>query len=209
MLNELSKLVAYHFSGALGTITQARKQVMMKKVYLVGFRGTGFADKRFRDEPALIRAGHVGFYFEDDRDLIFGFHPTEEAVRSVGDDEAVIEWLKAKQVLDGSLQDDYAIFARADELAQGEHGARTMVWEFAVELSDEAFERIRQQVKLWYDEQKVFTYAFPSEPIKANQDNCATFPRRLGLPVLDSIGQIKDYVRVLQRIGQVWKPKGA
>jgi len=178
----------------------------MKNVYLIGFRGTGFRDKKYAQEPALIRAGHVGLVFEGSEALVIGFHPTEEAVNAVGGEDAAIEWLKAKQTLDGTLQEDTGIFLRAVELAQLD--ARTAVWQLAIEVPDEDFERIRQQTIEWYTAKKVFAYAFPPDEPMPDRDNCATFPRRLGLPQLDPIGQIKDYVRILEEEGELWKPKG-
>ena len=97
----------------------------MKKIYLIGFRGTGFRDAKFSREPALIRAGHVAIAFEGDENRILGFHPTWEAIEAVGGEEAAIAWLKAKKTLEGTLQEDYSIFARALELA--EQDARTTV----------------------------------------------------------------------------------
>lgn len=179
----------------------------MKKIYLIAFRGTGFRDARFRGEPVLIRAGHVGIAFEGAEDEILGFHPTAEALEAVGGEDAAILWLKEKKTLEGALQEDYAIFARAAELAQQD--ARTAVWQMTVEVSDEDFERIRRQTITWYTEKRVFTYAFPSDEPMPERDNCATFPRRLGLPVSDPVGQIKDYVRALEMQGEPWKPKGA
>jgi hypothetical protein len=179
----------------------------MKKIYLIGFRGTGFRDTKFRGEPALIRAGHVAIAFEGAEEQILGFHPTSEAVEAVGGEDAAIAWLKAKKTLEGTLQEDYSIFVRAVELAQQD--ARTAVWQFAVEVSDEDFERIRQQAITWYTEKQVFAYAFPPDEPMPDRDNCATFPRKLGLPLLDPVGQIKDYVRALETQGEPWKPKGA
>jgi len=178
----------------------------MKTVYLIGFRGTGFRDSRYRVEPALIWAGHVAMAFEGAEDSIFGFHPTPEAVAAAGGDEAVITLLKAGQTLDGALQADLAIFVRAAELAEQE--GRTTVWQAAIHLPDEEFERIRQQALWWYNEQTIFAYAFPLNELMPDRDNCATFPRRLGLPLLDPIGQIKDYVRVLEEQGEPWKRRG-
>lgn len=178
----------------------------MKKVYLIGFRGTGFRDARYRAEPALIRAGHVGIAFEEDEDRIIGFHPTPEAVERVGGNDSAIEHLKAGHTLEGMLQEDQGIFVRAAELAQQD--ARTAVWRLAVEVSDEDFERIRQQAITWYTEKQVFAYAFPPDELMPDRDNCATFPRRLGLPLLDPVGQIKEYVRALETHGEPWKPKG-
>ncbi|CAG0990995.1 hypothetical protein ANRL2_03187 [Anaerolineae bacterium] len=178
----------------------------MKRIYLIGFRGTGFRETKFSREPALIRAGHVAFAFEGAEDHILGFHPTTAAVEAVGGAEAAIAWLKAKQTLDGTLHEDYNIFVRAVELAQ--QGARTAVWQLAVEVSDEDFERIRQQAITWYTAKQVFVYTFPPDEPMPDRDNCATFPRRLGLPLLDPVGQIKDYVQALETQGEPWKPKG-
>lgn len=178
----------------------------MKKIYLIGFRGTGFRETKFSNEPALIRAGHVAIAFEGFEDQILGFHPTPEAVTAVGGEAAAIEWLKAKKTLNGTLQADYSVFVRAVELAQ--QGARTAVWQFIVDVSDEDFERIREQALTWYTEKQVFAYAFPPDEPLPDRDNCATFPRRLGLPLSDRVGQIKDYVRALEAQGEPWKPKG-
>ena len=179
----------------------------MKKIYLIGFRGTGFRDMKFSREPALIRAGHVAIVFEGFEENILGFHPTPEAIDAVGGEDAAIDGLKAKKTLEGRLQEDYDIFVRAVELA--EQDARTTVWQLAVEVSDEAFERIRQQAITWYTEKQVFAYAFPPDEPMSDRDNCATFPRRLGLPLLDRVGQIKDFVRVLESQGERWKLKGS
>ncbi len=137
---------------------------------------------------------------------ILGFHPTPEAIVDVGGDEAAIAWLKARNTLDGTLQVDTSVFVRAAELALA--GARTSVYQLVVQVSDKEFERIHRQAIQWYNEKRVFAYAFPPDEPMPDRDNCATFPRRLGLPVLDPVGQIKDYVRELQSQGEPWKPGG-
>ncbi|MDX1993676.1 MAG: hypothetical protein SF029_14910 [bacterium] len=179
----------------------------MKKVYLIGFRGIGFRDAQFSQEDALIRAGHVGIAFEDAPKHIFGFHPTEAASRAVGDDTAVIEWLKEHHTLAGALQDDSAIFRRADTLAQ--QGARTTVWQIVIPVEDEDYTRIRQQVLQWYNDGTTFTYAFPrqGEDPPADRDNCATFPRRLGLPLPEPSGQLVKYMAALESAGERWIPE--
>lgn len=178
----------------------------MRAIFLIGFRGTGFRDHKFANEPALIRAGHVGFFFEDDKGTIYGFHPTEEAVERVGGETEAIEWLKAKNILDGALQQDQEIFARAAVLAS--QGARTSVWQLPINVSDEEFDRIKAQTIAWYNAHQLFNYAFPPDEPLPDRDNCATFPRRLGLPLLDEVGQIKDYVRVLESNGTTWTDEG-
>jgi len=180
----------------------------MKRITLIGFRGTSFQIPEYQNEPALIRAGHVGFAFEDEPDLILGFHPTPEAIEAIGGEEAAIEWLKENEPLDGALQDDFSIFVRAYELHQ--QGARTEVWQISIELPDAEYKRIRLQALQWYTEKTVFTYAFPQRgyPPLPDQDNCATFPRRLALPLPEQTGQLVRYVAVLESEGTRWKPEG-
>jgi hypothetical protein len=179
----------------------------MKQIFLIGFRGTGFRAEPYKHESLLIRAGHVGFYFEGEEDVIFGFHPTEEACRAVGDDDAVIAWLKAHRTLDGALFNNTAIFERAAVLVQ--EATPTEVWEMSVAVSDEMFEHVRTQTIAWYNERRIFTYAFPSEDDVENRDNCATFPRRLDIPLPEPTGNLRDYMPALQAQGKRWREKGA
>lgn len=179
----------------------------MSSIYIVGFRGTGFRDAQFNQEHALIRAGHVGIAFEDEPKRIFGFHPTEEASRAVGDDQAVIEWLKEHNTLPGALQDDTAVFRRADTLAH--QGARTTVWQMTLTVDEDDYARIRQQALQWYNDGTTFTYAFPTqgEDTPIDRDNCATFPRRLGLPLPEPSGQLVRYMAALESSGERWIPE--
>lgn len=174
------------------------------KVYLLGFRGLGFSAK---DESALIRAGHVGWQLEGD-ERIFGFHPTDAAIAAVGGEGAALRILKDEHdTLEGTVQIDTAIFERAVELS--EIGERTIVRRYLVELSEGEFERVKLQTETWYTEQKIFAYSFPPEELMPDRDNCATFPRRLGLPLLDPVGQMRNYVVVLEEKGEIWTPKGS
>jgi hypothetical protein len=180
----------------------------MKQIFLNGFRGTSFQVKEFAQEHGLIRAGHVGFAFEDNPEFVFGFHPTAEAIEAVGGEVAAIEWLKENQPLQGILQADYAVFERAFDLH--EQGARTEVWFITIEVPDAEYERIRAQAIQWYTEKTIFTYAFPErgQAPKPYWDNCATFPRRLTLPLPEPTGQLSRYIQALETQGRKWKPKG-
>lgn len=177
----------------------------MKTIYLVGFRGVGYRMEAFKDESLLIKVGHVGFAFEGEEGRVFGFHPTTDAARAIGEDAAIIAHLKRLQSLPGTVHDDTAIFRRAHALAVA--GVRTQVWQFGIPVSDDEFDRIRALVWLWYTEQKTFPYAFPSEELTPDSDNCATFPRRLGLPLPEPTGQLVAYVPRLAASGQRWQPK--
>jgi hypothetical protein len=119
----------------------------------------------------------------------------------------LIERLKEGEVCDGTLQEDSAIFLRAVELS--EHGARTEVWQVAVELDDDAWEEARQRALQWYTDGTTFSYAFPArgQPSPVDGDNCATFPRRFGIHLPEPTGQLARYIPILQSIGERWKPK--
>jgi hypothetical protein len=84
---------------------------------------------------------------------------------------------------------------------------RTQVWQLAITASDEEFQRILALTLLWYTEQRLFPYAFPSEPRSPDRDNCATFPRRLGLTPPELTGQLVNDVPLLAEGGQRWQPQ--
>lgn len=181
----------------------------MKTIYLIGFIGVGIRNKQYQSEPGLIKVGHVGINFENDN-RILGFHPTPEAINAIGGAREAMNWLRNRKDgnrLDGALQDDTAIFERAYELSL--RGARCTVWQQAIEFDSDTFERIREQAYNWYEEQKLFPYAFPLSIEDIEWDNCATFPRRLGLTLPEASGQLQRYIPHLQAHGQAWKPKGA
>jgi hypothetical protein len=178
----------------------------MKKIFLIGFRGTGFIDPQYLNEPALIRAGHVGIAFEGEIDFILGFHPTSEAIVAIGGEDIAIEHLRENEPLEGTLQADYEIFQRAHTLS--ESGSRTQVWQMVIEVTDENFAAIRSQATEWYTDKKLFIYAFPprNQPPLEDRDNCATFPRRLGIEIPENTGQLARYIPALQAVGELWKP---
>ena len=41
----------------------------MKQITIIAFRGTSFRDPKYKTENTLIRAGHVGWIFEDEPDV--------------------------------------------------------------------------------------------------------------------------------------------
>ena len=69
----------------------------MKQITIIAFRGTSFRDPKYKIENTLIRAGHVGWIFEDEPDVIYGFHPTNKAVEEAGGITQLILLLKARK----------------------------------------------------------------------------------------------------------------
>lgn len=138
--------------------------------------------------------------------MILGFRPTQEASAAIGNSEEIIEWLKDKKPIAGTLHNDTFAFLRAYNLSR--EGLRTHVWQIEVSVSEDDFARIHQQALGWYENGTEFQYAFPAEELPPDRDNCATFPRRLGLPLYNDIGLIKEYIRILEQQGERWQPQG-
>ena len=182
---------------------------IVKSIDLIGFIGVGIRDKQYQAEPGLIKVGHVGICFENE-DRILGFHPTPEAIDAIGGAREAMNWLRNRKDgnrLDGSLQDDTAIFERAYQLSL--QGARCTVWQQTISVDEDTFKSIRTQANQWYEEQTLFPYAFPLSIDDIEWDNCATFPRRLGLTLPETTGQLQRYIPQLQANGKAWRPKGA
>lgn len=182
----------------------------MKRVYFIGFLGTGIRDVRYQKEHGLIQLGHVGLAFEGEPALMLGFHPTPEAIEAIGGQEAALKWLRNRKDgnrLDGCLHNDVAIFACAYEISQS--NPRISVWELAQEVDEEAFEKLRKQAFEWYNKKRIFPYALPLPSREIEWDNCATFPRRLGLDLPETSGQLLRYIPILQAGGRLWKPRGS
>lgn len=176
----------------------------MKRVFLIGFQGAGIRP-RYQQEHGLILLGHVGLAFEGTPHQILGFHPTAEALKQFPTPQDTLRWLRDRHILDGSLQDDIAIFQRAFDLSQLE--PRLTVWQLPIELEDTNFEVVRQQALAWYNQKTVFLYGLPIETRPQTWDNCATFPRHLGLPLPETTGHLYLYIAALKAQGQHWIPK--
>jgi hypothetical protein len=169
----------------------------MSIIQVLIFRGTGGVfkpDNPFYEEPALVRAGHVGVKGAIE-DKIIGFHPTPEAAEKIGGEKALLEALGDKQPQPGCLQDDNAYFERAAELMDTTNG-RTTVYMYEVEITDETLEAIRS----WYDEGKETLYSFPNDDgqFDSNQSNCAIFWQRFGIPLPVRTGLIRDITERMQ-----------
>lgn len=171
----------------------------MPTIQLVAFRGVGGVfndDHPLHSESALIRAGHVALG-NIIGDKLIGFSPTEQALQNAGSENALLEQLKHYVAQEGKLQDDTAIFHRAQALA--ETGERCTVWQLNIDISEEVLETIRQ----WYNKDKRALYNFPDEngQFETDEYNCATFPQRLGVTIPADTGYVKDYVRAMRLQG--------
>jgi hypothetical protein len=168
----------------------------MPIIRLLAFRGTGgvFDEEHdYYQEAGLIRAGHVALADVIEGKLI-GFSPTPEATEALGGEKQLLIELRHHRSQAGCLQDDTAIFERAQVLAN--QGLRTQVWELPIEITEETLEGI----KSWYNEKKEYPYNFPDLEgnLAEGKANCATFPLQLGLTIPVNTGKLSDYVDAMR-----------
>jgi hypothetical protein len=183
----------------------------LKVVRLLAFRGVGFRNPLYDGEPALIKMGHVGLQFEGDP-VIYGFRPTPEAMSEIGSEQAVIDWLRDRKPLEGAIFDDTAVFRRAHELSVPA-SRHTRVYVAEYHLSDDEFDTIRAQLLEWHMTGHTFLYALPQRgrtPMPSDRENCATFPRRLGLAIPEATGHLQYYIEnMIANLNAVeWQSEG-
>jgi hypothetical protein len=179
----------------------------MKSIYVIGFLGVSLWDMRYEHEHSLIKVGHVGIAFEDKPEQILGFHPTVKAIENAGGAENALAILRNRQTLEGTLQDDTVIFERAYQLSID--NSKLTVWQITLHLSDIDFAKVQLQALKWYNEANRFLYGFPhKDEMPEDRDNCATFPRRLDLPLVEPTGHLYFYIPALEKEGKKWQPKG-
>lgn len=171
------------------------------------FRGTGGVRNKshpYYDEPALVKAGHVGVSGVIEGKII-GFHPTPEAIDAVGGVEALINELAEYKPHPGRLQDDSSYFERAYELID-ETNERTTVYTYAVDVPEETL----NMIKSWYDDGKEVLYNFPNKEGEFidPHTNCAMFWTqwfKIPLPVnTGSIQELTDYMK--REEYETWQP---
>lgn len=178
----------------------------MPRLDVLIYRGTGGVRNKthpYHDEPALVRAGHVGIAGVIDGDII-GFHPTPEATETIGGTDELIKKLERLEPVPGRLQSDTHYFQRAHELAAETNG-RTTVYTYSVEVSDETL----AMIQTWYNDEKEALYNFPNHEgqFKNDESNCAFFWKRFNIPLPARTGNLRELTEKMKAEGyETWQP---
>lgn len=129
-------------------------------------------------QECLMFAGHVGVSFEAESP-IYGFNPDTGAERS----HAVMNNLFGHKSYPGHVTDDTSIFQAARA-----RGLTVLKRELIYPESQ------YNEIKSRFDAEKAGTgykYGFPP----AGDCNCATFPQKVGIPVPEATGRMKQYAK--------------
>jgi hypothetical protein len=180
-------------------------------VKTIGFQGIGIRYPEYAGEHPLIHLGHVGLQFPDYDLRIFGLHPAPSVAVPLFKAGTLLKTLRSRKPLPGTVQDDTDIFHRAFELArQGEPGqlkGRLIVYDISERFEESTYSKIRRQLEQWYNEETTFGYVLPPVPDEEGNDNCASWPRHLGVNCYldEHRGFMNEYVsKVFTVLGQPW-----
>jgi hypothetical protein len=181
--------------------------MQQKEVRIIGFTGVAaarYAARQYEQEPGLIKAGHVGVSL-DAGQTIYGFHPTPEAAQALPATQDPFDYLLQGNTLPAGVYDDTAVFWRAHQLSLV--GAPTHVWQQIIPVSSMEFDRIERELQRAVAAGSALgaIYRFSDRySMPATVDNCATWPRRLGLLIPDVTGQIRRSIGVIKQHGIPW-----
>lgn len=186
---------------------------MTQDLRIVGFRGIGFSPNRyhepkdlFNQQSGLIKAGHVGVSVDGGK-TIYGFQPTPEAIAEFPSFKDLLDHLQSGASVEGGVFDDTAIFWQAHRLVS--YGARTHVWQLVVPVSPHEFTGIaaKLQAAVAAGSSLGVLYRYPDwggAPMAEGVDNCATWPRNLGMEILEPTGQMRILMQKLEQHGFPW-----
>jgi hypothetical protein len=172
---------------------------MHTTIHTLAFRGTGMYSP-----VGLITFGHIGIQLAGDP-IIYGFHPTPEEEARYG--ASLSDALKQHAPIEGCVYDDTDVFVYAAQLAR--QGERCRVWMDTQRVMPWTFSSIRRRLDQQLAEQPPMRYQFPPRdgtPMPPGVDNCATWPRTIGMTPLDPTGQVRTIIARLETHGQRWEP---
>jgi hypothetical protein len=177
-----------------------------QRVSLFGFRGAGrIDDLKLPNAPHPYQVtGHVGYSF-DDGAKIYGFGPSTPSGMSAHE---AVSSLKDGAKFSGVISDDTAVFRSVlDRPMVGRDGTLQQIYRLDVEMSPTEFNAVRRAHDSMGVDKVIddVYYGFPGQ--NACTFNCATFPGKLGVPLPESSGRMRQYMERLRSIGKIWRGK--
>ena len=191
--------------GGRGGSMAANKFASKPTVSLYGFRGAGSVDDLAgpnAPHPYTV-TGHVGYSFDGGK-TIYGFGPS--VPKGMSGYEAV-QSLRNKAAYPGQITDDTVIFRSvATKPAIGRDGKPQVVIEQKIPMSKAEFDaaKARHDAIGLNKPMDDVLYGFPNEG--ACTFNCATFPSKIGIPIPEKSGNLRNYIPNLEQQGEVWVP---
>lgn len=194
--------------GAKGLGAWNAARAPQPTVSIFGFRGAGrIADLDAPDAPHPYQVtGHVGYSFDGGK-TIYGFGPEVGEMTAF---EAVAS-LKKHTLYPGKITDDTYVFEMvARKPGLDRDGNPQIVFEQKIPLTRAEYDAAvaEHAARGVGAPMSDVLYGFPN-PANPNPCafNCATYPSRLGIPIPERTGIMRDYIPELEKVGEPWKPK--
>jgi hypothetical protein len=204
----------------------------LRDIRVIGFRGV--SPRNWPDNYAtgdivvddLAQFGHVGVSFDGGR-TIYGFRPSQIVMDEVSGDSLDMLLRDGYEVA-GQVFDDTAAFNYAYDLAARRVlNGRTQPYQLSIPVSDATYNRMHREVLTQVADPSLTTstYRFPDIdeetglplPMPAHTNNCATWCRTIGVPLVENTGQLSyrlpdgteaGYIVELRERGIPWRPPG-
>jgi hypothetical protein len=178
-------------------------------IFAVEGRGTYEMLKSRKIKHAYLYTGHVGFSF-DGGETIWAFSPHAEGMSAV----EVVESLRDKvnkANYPGKIKNDRGFFelvASKEEVKLFNRSGDPMtVLKLDITVSAEEFQAIQKRFSAFPTESPLSSSPYTFPPFTKNEANCATFPAKVGVPMPDSSGQVKELIKKMKEQGaKPWKP---
>ncbi len=173
-------------------------------ISLFGFRGAGsHKDLLAADAPhPYVVTGHVGYSF-DDGATIYGFGPKVPGSMSAFE---AVQSLRKGDSYPGIITNDTPVFQSvANNPAMGRGGVPQVVIKQKIPVTKAEFDAIKAAHEgMGTNPMDNIKYGFPGQ--NACTFNCATFPSKLGIPIPEESGAMRNYMPLLEELGTPWKP---
>ncbi|MNM75532.1 hypothetical protein D3C81_873230 [compost metagenome] len=175
-------------------------------VSLFGYRGAGSTKDLLSVEAPhpYVVTGHVGYSFDGGK-TIYGFGPK---VPSGMSGYEAVQSLRNGERYPGIITNDTAVFESvARNPTMGRGGVSQVVIEQKIPVSEAQLNAIKanhERIGVGNPMDNVL-YGFRGQ--NACTFNCATFPSSLGIPTPEASGYMRNYMPLLENLGQPWKPR--
>ncbi|VAW57556.1 hypothetical protein MNBD_GAMMA07-793 [hydrothermal vent metagenome] len=193
------KVIYSHANGNASDSTNITAPVTYRNIYLHVFSGIGrsairLLNNKFKQEESGVKieytdfdflsvTGHVGFSFET-KNNIFGFGPDISQYYGKESGRKIFERIRKRETFQGKITNDTNVFKEAKLKA-----IEVIVVEYHVksDLFDKMLSEFNDK------RHKPGLYRFPGGGNKTSGENCATWPRKFGLPLPEKTGELTSY----------------
>ena len=186
-----------------GSVLNAMRKT--ESVSIFGFRGAGKPADLLGELPPhpYEVTGHVGYSLDGGK-TIYGFGPKVPAEMSAFD---AVQSLRSGQSYKGIITNDRPVFESVvKNPGISRDGTPQVVFEQKIPVTKAQYDAIvsAHEARGVNVPMNDVLYGFPGQ--NSCTFNCATYPSQLGIPIPETSGNMRNYMPLLEQLGQPWIP---